>query len=122
VDHILNKHTESYSFLFLDTPEKVRSWLKDSPDNFNEDEAFKVLRSRFSKKNSDFYLKNDIIRNPEVGKIFMLLKPEMQIVGVAAYKERKEEKNNLMELLYFCSKLSGIALGIRFMSIIINWA
>lgn len=80
------------------------------------------MRSKFSKGNSDFWLKNEIIRNPEVGKILMIRKDDMEVFGVAAYKERKDGDNNLMELLFFCTAFSGIALGTRFMQIVLNWA
>jgi hypothetical protein len=76
--------------LFLDTPEKNRAWLKDNPENHNAEDAFKVLRSRFNARTGDYTLRNNIIKNPEVGKILMLRKPELQVFGVCAYKEHKD--------------------------------
>jgi GNAT superfamily N-acetyltransferase len=67
-------------------------------------------------------LRNDILRNPNVGKILMIRKDDMKLFGIAVYKERKDQDNNIMELLFFCSRYSGTTLGMRLLQTVIKWA
>lgn len=63
-EHILKNHNKPFTFMYLDTPEMVNKWLTKKSENYDVEDTFKLLRGRFSERNSDNKLRNDILKNP----------------------------------------------------------
>jgi hypothetical protein len=118
----MKKHLKGYSFIFLDTDDKVKDWLEKDNEPWGFSKAFELLRSNFNSNTSENQLKNNILKGSEYRKIFMTHQPTNELYGIAIYREHKKFGENFMELLYFCVKRKNRGLGMRFLTKILDWA
>ena len=113
---------DTFNLICLDSPESTKQWLKDRYSLHSFDHAYKLLRANFNSDNSETYLKESILMNPDMHKILMIERDTRKLAGIAVVKERRENGNNLLELHYFTVARKSCGDGARLMALLLQWA